>query len=97
MKNRDIAADTEAVVHRAMKLVDTYDTIGKREFEAIHALILQSVQENTGIQMDDIAQKTDKVLRDLPKEYGQLDAPIKSWEALITYLYAKYLKELGLL
>src|SRR5208282_1539149 len=97
MKNRDIANDTEAVIRRAIKLVRTYDTIGKREFEAVHALILQSVQKNTGIRMEDIAQKTDKVLQDLPNEYGQLDAASKSWDALIGYLYAKYLKELGIL
>ena len=97
MKHRNITNDTEAVVRRAMKLVHTFDTIGKQEFDAIHALILQSLQKNTGISMEEIVQKTDKVLKAMPNEYGQLDERLKSWEALIGYLYAKYLKELGVL
>ena len=34
-------------------------------------------------------------IHDLPNEYGQIDENLKSWDALIAYLYVKYLKELG--
>jgi hypothetical protein len=33
----------------------------------------------------------------MPHEYGQLSAAERSWEAMIAYLYGKYLKELGAL
>ena len=36
-----------------------------------------------------------KVISDMPNEYGQLPKDARSWELMIGYLYAKYLKELG--
>jgi hypothetical protein len=53
------------------------------------------LHENTHIDIDVIAQKTRKVITDLPNEYGQLPRDARSWELMIGYLYAKYLKELG--
>ena len=45
--------------------------------------------------MDAIVEKTHTVLEALPTEYGRQSEEQKSWEALIGFLYVKYLKELG--
>lgn len=55
------------------------------------------VHQNTGIDMQAIAQQTDKALRDLPGEHGPLGEDREAWEALIAYLYVQYLWELGVL
>jgi hypothetical protein len=78
-----------------LPLVRRHAAIGKKEFEAIHAEILRCVHERTGVSLRAIALKTDVVLRALPSEYGRLPPEQRSWEALIGYLYVKYLDELG--
>jgi hypothetical protein len=75
--------------------VPKYKSVEKSEFQAILNEILACLHENTKINIDAIAQKTNKIISDLPNEYGRLPEDEKSWEALIGYLYAKYLKELG--
>ncbi len=77
--------------------VESYETIGKNEFEAILDKVIEHVHKNTGLSMQVIGQKTATVLRDFPQEYGQLREEARSWEAIITYLYTKYLGELGVL
>ena len=59
--------------------------------------MIAQVHRNTGLSLLVIEQKTQTVLRDLPHEYGQLPEAARSWEALLAYLYTKYLKELGVL
>lgn len=95
MKNRQHARDTEAVIRQVMKTVTEYDKIGKTEFETILHQIMEQVQKNTGMEPESIAQVTTRVIDDLPKEYGALSERQRSWEALIAYLYTKYLRELG--
>lgn len=95
MKNRDHARDTEKVVQHVLKTVAKYNTVGKAEFELILSQVIQQVQKNTGLEPDKIARMTEKVIQDMPNEYGQLSEAARSWEALIAYLYNKYLKELG--
>ena len=97
MSDRKHTRETEMVVKRVLKTAAKYDSIGKAEFEAVLNEVMQQVQENTGIEPDEIAQMTDKVIEDMPKEYGQLSEADRSWEAMITYLYNKYRKELGVL
>lgn len=87
----------EKVVSRVMKTAAQYDQIGKKEFEAILHKIMQQVEKNTSADPDEIAEITPKVIDDMPNEYGQLSEENKSMEAMIAYLYGKYLKELGLL
>jgi len=97
MDERKIRRETERVVKKVFRLVEGYETIGKEEFEAILHKVIEHVHKNTGLSMQVIIQKTDKVIRDLPEEYGRLSEEIRSWEAIITYLYTKYLRELGIL
>jgi len=97
MDDRKIRRQTERVVKKVGRLVHAYQTIGKREFEEILGKVREHVQKNTGVSMQVIVQKTDKVVRDLPAEYGRLSEDSRSWDALIAYLYTKYLKELDIL
>lgn len=97
MNERNRRREIEKVVRKVLKLVHSYDTIGKKEFEVILYKIIEHAHKNTGIAMEIITQKTDKILQDIPNEYGKLSEDIKSWEAMIVYLYAKYLNELGTL
>ncbi len=98
MDERKIRRETERVVKRVRRLVESHETIGKKEFEAILDKVIEQVHRNTGLSMEVIGKKTETVLRDLPhEEYGQLRAEARSWEALIAYLYTKYLRELGVL
>ncbi len=95
MKQRKLEREIGQVVQRILPLTRKHPSIGKKEFEEIHAEIIKSLHENTKKGMDLITQKTARVIRDLPNEYGALPEEQRSWEALIGYLYAKYLKELG--
>jgi hypothetical protein len=83
------------VVNRVIRLVPTGRQVVKAEFEAIHAEVVACVREKTGASLERLRALTAKVLRDLPKEYGQLNEQDRSWPALISYLYIKYLRELG--
>jgi hypothetical protein len=89
--------DTEKVVRKVLKFVEQLDTIGKEEFSAVNRKVMEHVSKNTGISMEQVMQKMSAVIHDLPNEYGQIDENLKSWDALIAYLYVKYLKELGVI
>ncbi len=97
MNERKIRRETERVVRRVLKLVESQGTIGKKEFEKILDKIIEHAHKNTGVDIQVIAQKTNKVIHDLPDEYGRLNDNMRSWEAMIAYLYMKYLQELGIL
>ena len=97
MDERRIRRETERVVQKVLKFAKPHKPIGKQEFEAILDKIIGHVHRNTGISLDAVAQKTEAVIRDLPHEYGQLNEEVRSLEVLITYLYIKYLQELGVL
>jgi protein-tyrosine-phosphatase len=95
MDERRIRRETERVVQKVRKLVNPDASTSKQTFEAVLDKIIEHVHRNTGIEVANITQKTAAVLRDLPHEYGQLHEEIRSWDALITYLYIKYLREIG--
>ena len=97
MSDRNHTRETAKVVKRVLKTAAKYDSIGKAEFEAILRKVMQQVQKNTGVEPGEIARTTDKVIEDMPKEYGQLGEAERSWETMIAYLYNKYLKELGVI
>ncbi len=97
MDERQIKKDTKRVVRKIGKLVAKYDTVGRQQMSEINARVMEYVHKNTGTGMGQIAEKMGKVFEDLPHEYGQLDEESRSWDALIAYLYMKYLKELGIL
>lgn len=95
MNDRKTRRDTEKVVREVLKFVEKFDTIGKDELSAVNRKVMEHVSRNTGIGMEQVLQKMSTVIHDLPNEYGQIDGNLKSWDALIAYLYVKYLKELG--
>src|SRR5947209_7571921 len=97
MKDKKLKQEIERVVTRMLPLVPKDRVVAKSDFEVVLKEILTFLQENRKIDMDAIAQKTRKVLSDFANEYGRLPDDVRSWEVLIGYLYAKYLKELGLL
>ena len=97
MTNRKQLRETEKVIRRVKKKVEKIDHIGKAQFEEILDKIIEQVHKNTGTEMARIDEATPTVLTDLPKEYGQVPEEFRSWDALIGYLYGKYLKVLGLL
>jgi hypothetical protein len=95
MKQVKLTDDIEQVITRVFPLVPKDKAIEKGEFKVILDEIILCLHENTHLDLDVIAQKTRKVISDLPNEYGQLPKDARSWETVIGYLYAKYLKELG--
>ncbi len=95
MNERKVRRETERVVQKVRKLINPNAPMNKEEFENILNTIIEHVHRNTGIHVESIAQKTTAVLQDLPSEYGQLHEEVRSWDALITYLYIKYLQEIG--
>lgn len=97
MEERKLRRETQRAVRKILKLVQSYDTIGKTEFEIILDHVIEQVHRNTGLGLEVIGQKTPMVVQALPQEYGQLPEEARSWEAMITYLYLKYLRELGVL
>jgi ATP-dependent exoDNAse (exonuclease V) beta subunit len=97
MDARKIRRETQRVVQKILKLVESYDTIDKTDFETILDHVIEQVHRNTGLGVEVIGQKTHTVVQALPQEYGQLPEEARSWKAMITYLYLKYLQELGVL
>jgi hypothetical protein len=94
--SQDVAMrEAEGVVRRVLRIVPKSRVVRKRDFEAILNEIVMCVHRNRKTAIDDINAKTEKVLTDMPNEYGTLPENYQSWEALIGYLYAKYLKLLG--
>jgi hypothetical protein len=97
MEERRLRRETERVVKKMLRFMESYETIGKKEFETILDKVIDHVHRNTGLSRHVIGQKTQTVVQDLPREYGQLSEEARSWEAMIAYLYIKYLRELGVL
>ena len=97
MDERRLKRETERVVKKVLRFMESYETIGKEEFEAILDKVIDHVHKNTGLSRQVIGQKTRMVVQDFPREYGQLNEEARSWEAMIAYLYIKYLQELGIL
>jgi len=95
MNEKNLEREIDQVVKRVLRLACKHSNINKKEFEGIHSEILQCLHENTGINMDTIVEKMDTVLNALSNEYGRLPEEQRYWEALIAYLYVRYLKELG--
>jgi hypothetical protein len=95
MKRKKRDREVRQVVQRVLPLVPSGRPVTKPEFEAIHAAVFACVQEKTKASAERLGRLTDKVLGDLPDEYGRLDERERSWPALIAYLYSKYLSELG--
>jgi len=95
LTRRKLQDEIDAVLTRVLPLVPKDKAIEKKQFEVILNEILTCLHENTKIDIDVIAQKTPKVITDVPNEFGQLPEDARSWELMIGYLYAKYLKELG--
>jgi hypothetical protein len=83
------------VIDRASARVPVGRAVAKADFEAIHAEILACVREKTGASDERLGEVAPRVLAALPAEYGRLPERDRSWPALIAYLYAKYLAELG--
>ncbi len=86
--------DLRRLVKRLLPLIPTDHAITKSEFEKVLDEVIACVHKKTGAGAERLRQATDKVLADLPKEYGGLPKRERSWPALITYLYSKYLREL---
>ncbi len=97
MTDRQIKRETERVVRKVLRYVKSQSTIGRQEFGVIVSKIADHVHKNTGVSKSVISRKTEKVLADLPYEYGQLSEDMRSWETMISYLYMKYLRELKVL
>ena len=97
MDEQKMREDSENVVREVLKLINQNQPLSKQGFEGINRKIMEFVSQNVGVSMDQVTQKMAAVIKALPMEYGSLDEKMKSWEALIAYLYLKYLKELGVL
>lgn len=81
MKDRKQTRETENVVYRVMKTVETLDQIGKSEVERVLGEITQQVEKKTKVDPDQIAAVTPKILDDMPNELGQLgDDCLPRWQ-----------------
>lgn len=97
MEVHRLKRETEKVIKKIVRFMERYETIGKKEFEAILDQVIAHLHKNTGLDPEVIARHTRTVIQDLPNEYGHLSEEVRSWEAIIGYLYLKYLRELGIL
>ena len=95
MKQDVVKSEIGWTIGRVLPLVPKDRAVGKSDFQAILDEVLTCLHRNRKISIDTMAEKTTKVLSDMPNEYGQIPEDAKSWETFIGYLYAKYLKELG--
>ena len=95
MGREKLDRELQRVVDRVLPLTSTGLAISKEKFEVILGEIMSCVDEKTGAGVERIGQVKAKVLADLPNEYGRLDARERSWQALIAYLYTKFLRELS--
>ena len=82
-------------IKRVTRLIPKDRSITKREFGAMLDEIVTCLHRNRKVSIKSLAEKTEKILTELPNEYGKLPESSRSWEKLIGYLYAKYLKEVG--
>lgn len=94
MRRERLEREVQRVVKRVLPQVPTGQKLVKTDFEIILGEIMACVQEKTNVSAEQLDQLKFKVLGDLPNEYGRLDERDRSWPALITYLYSKYLREL---
>jgi hypothetical protein len=95
MESIELKREIGWTIKRVLRLAPKDRAFERREFEAMLEEIEACVCRNRGLNREAVRQKTSKVVEDLPTEYGPLPETMKSWEAFIAYLYAKYLKELG--
>ncbi|MBM3303142.1 MAG: hypothetical protein FJY85_24750 [Deltaproteobacteria bacterium] len=86
MGERKIEQETETVVREVMKFAEGHDTTEKATFEAVLDKIMACVHQNTGIDMQAIAQQTDKAIGELPGENGPLGEDREVWEAMIAHV-----------
>ena len=95
-KRPDKRSDRELhrVVKRVLPLVPTDRAVTKADFERMLGEVMASVVQKTGVSGERLRQARDKVLADLPNEYGRLPERQKSWPVLIGYLYSRFLGEL---
>lgn len=63
MEERKIRRETQRVVPKILRLVESYDTIGKTEFETILDQMIEQVHRNTGLGVEVIGQKTPTVVQ----------------------------------
>jgi hypothetical protein len=82
-------------IKKVFRLIPKDRNIAKNDFEAILDEIVMSLHRNRKIPIEALAEKTSKVINDMPSEYGSLPKTLRTWEGLVAYLYQKYLKELG--
>jgi len=95
MRPKRLDREVQGVVDGVLPLVPSGRAVAKGDFEVILGAVMTCVDEKTGAGAERIAQVKDKVLTDLPNEYGRRDARDRSWSALIAYLYTKFLRELS--
>ena len=93
--NQDVVMrELGRTIRRVSRLVPKGRSVNKREFQAILDEILMCLHRNRKIPIEVLAEQTEGVLTALSSEYGQLPKDVRSWDTLIGYLYAKYLKAL---
>ncbi len=95
MRRKKPERELKRMLKRVLPLAPTDRPVAKADFETILAEVMACVHEKTSAPAEQLKQLTPKVLADMPNEYGGLPAADRSWEVLIAYLYAKYLRELG--
>ena len=82
-------------IKKVFRLIPKDRNIAKNDFEAVLKEIMMSLHRNRKIPIEALAEKTEKVVTDMPNEYGSFPKTLRTWEGLVAYLYQKYLKELG--
>lgn len=95
MQDHERVREMERAVRRVMKAVETYESIGKSEFEDILNKVIDEVQLSTGIDRGRVAAITPKVIDDMLRQFGPVSDEQRSWDALIGYLYTKHMRALG--
>src|SRR4051812_10220454 len=95
MKKDALTSEVDWTIKRVSRLVPKDRRMKKNDFEAILNEIIMCLHRNRKLSIESLAEKTDKVVTDMPHEYGLLPEKDRSWEHLVGYLYGEYLKELG--
>lgn len=92
---RNAMRELDRVVAKVLKVVDAADAMDKQTFERLLDGVIVQVAKNRRMDIDQVAIATDRVIAEMPEDYGQLADEMKSWETLIAFLYLKYQQVLG--
>ena len=97
MNDKELRDLGDKTYKQVMKHWGKFDRVGKKQFEEGLDIIVRNISKNTKTPIEVVAQHTHSILEEFPNEYQQVPDDMKGYEAMISMLYAQYMKKLGFL